>query len=380
MIHFSTFKPQTTMSVFCCCNSHRDRKSASFPNQLTSECDDIRSRPPEIPCGNPLETNELVVNDSNGPGIESRLGGQASTALSAVRIGLARNLSSQSASKHQPSVTIGISQESIHPRAKMRRLRHKMILNELRANCGTDNAIRKPLGVVRQVSAPTKLSLLRGRPRDHVEFIVPQSENVENEDTSRHFKDVKASALPLSTSPQLPASQGQASFATQCDDNQSTLGIWLEAQRVQSWEELRPGKTTMENAAVSEHTSKSNRLGVVSGSVGPTQRNPYSGNHQKSVVHLSSRVSASSIRWEQPQDYPGSGWDKESVVSESSSKQLARNYAAAMAFIDSVDSESFNHALPSPAHPQSNIHQLEDQDIDSLRLSTFPCRFRVKMF
>ena len=368
------------MSVFCCSNSHRDQKSASSPNQLTSECDDIRPRPPEIPCDNHIEANKLVVNDSNGPCIKTRRGWRASAALSAVRIGLTRNLSSQSASNHQPSVTIGNSQESIHPRAKMRRLRNKMILNELMTNYGTNNASRKALKVVRQVSAPTKLSLFRDRPRDHVEFIVPQSEDVENEDTSRHFKDVKASTLPLSTSPQLPASQGQASFTTQCDDGQSTLGIWLEAQRVQSWEEPQPEKTTMENAAVSEHTSKSNQLGVISGSVGPTERSPYSENHQKIVVHLSPRVSASSIRWEQPQEYHGSGWDKESVVSESSSKQLAQNYAAAMAFIDSVDSESLDHALPGPTHPQSNMHQLEDQDIESLRLSTFPCRFRVRMF
>lgn len=280
----------------------------------TSNYDPVN--PQTVPFGVPPEIDTLIVEDSDSEEDQPRLARKATSALSVVRSKLTRHLPMDGGDKRQSHISVRNSQEEIARRAELRRLRHRRIQDELHQEPGGDDASGMSRKTLRDPHSLTSLHQACIGPRDFIEFTVPGKGNrtidsnsskcsikskgspetgqqdrkgyavlkQENPLTKKHAKEehlwparVRQCEAPLRTSqPCSPGTMSKRSLQPKSaahvgtessvaadsflrEDDQSTLGVWLMAQAMQSEDTggicSGSDQTVVRNDNLSQHSS-----------------------------------------------------------------------------------------------------------------------------
>lgn len=398
--------------------------------------------------GLPPQIDTLIVEDSDSEENQPRLARRASAALGIVRFRLSRHLSTEHSDKRQSHISVRNSQEEIARRAELRRLRHKRIQDELHHETSGDDTSNMSRKTLRQPLSLTSLHQACIGPRDFIEFTVPEKANhtIDSSSPKRSItlqrspkgKDQDRNGCPGSkqdfsaaakhggednlwpatirqdpspdTQPCLPRTalkktpqpkhsvHGDTNSSIRVDsylkeDDQSTLGVWLIAQAMQSEDTtgicVESEGTTVRNDRLSQQKGIQNvkdckeashrRLSETSA---PSTTLPYqqassppslppstsSGKYAIDLTSKSDDEGESDILeffpifvrslLEDPVEVSHPLSNPKPVPDNSSSKYNSLG-------------PSFQ---PSPSRSQPNIHNLSLRDLRSLNLSPFRCK------
>lgn len=244
-----------------------------------------------IPFGVPLELDSLITEDSDTEKTSTHLTRRASTALDMVRSKITRHITAKHCGERQSQMSVRNSQEEIARRAELRRLRRRRIQDELHYEGGSDDVSSMSRKSLRQPLSLISLHQACIGPRDFIEFTVsdksphtidgePPKCSIKPTDSPETERKLNADSLG-STSEFLPTNGAQkeeplwpaylrqdlspdvqlclpGDLSTQSlelkqpahtdlessatgqshlgEDDQSTLGVWLIAQAMQTEE------------------------------------------------------------------------------------------------------------------------------------------------
>lgn len=401
----------------------------------------------------------LIVEDSDSEENQSRLTRRASAALGAVRSKFLRHLAGESNLKRQSQTSVGNSEEEVARRAELRRLRHKRIQNELQGTDIPDDASNQSPRTLRHPHSLTSLHQACVGPRDTLEFTVPDNANntirssspkstlkskgslesvIRKQSTHQNLNDVPNSPKksdtveehlwPVRDDDHVPTSSAQtakdllesglakvshSNNLSQTDrlsglhtdpylvaehlswDDQSTLGVWLIAQGMQSGDS---SGICMDSIGLEGPTASGQNapcLSITSGKSEPVEmlRRSVSATSNHSFTHIEHLKAASATSRVLPEIQQPSDVTPETVESEvqhdtindfpifarSLLQEPTEPIHPTMALKDAPDNTSSKYNSlrpsfqPSPTRSQLNLHNLSIRDLRSLDLSPFHC-------
>lgn len=437
---------------------HGDKAEYPHGDQQRQNSDRIAS--PSLAVTVVPEIDLLVVEDSDSDEPQPPLTRRASAALGVVKSKIIRHLSAENNPKRQSHISVGNSQEEIARRAELRRLRHRRIQDELQGE-SDDDASNRSQKTLRHLHSLTSLHQACVGPRDIIEFTVPEKANHTLESNSlkstpqsqksteastqdqtgkRELNDKKQSLVKtkgdeenlwpvnahLNHSPsttirrRLPEAGSRKSLhsndVTQTEkassllvdsrlrgdqlswDDQSTLGVWLIAQGMQSGEdsglcadeveprvpspvheggtapfvaqELKEGHVEASNKPASTTSINSDNRHRDTTTPPPGLR---SSPRQHRLVHNDGDLTESELENDALQYFP---IFSQSLLEES--PEVIPLSALKPVRLDS--SPKYNSVRPnihpSPTRSRLNIPSLTSRDLRSLELSPFHCKDR----
>ncbi|KAL7959793.1 hypothetical protein V8C34DRAFT_322635 [Trichoderma compactum] len=403
-----------------------------LPVEMQIRSRDASMLPAELPSEDPTELGQLVVDDSDGDGEEENPLTKTSSALNVVRTRLIRHISHENEPNRRSRASAGHSQEEVARRAELRRFRHQRIQEELKNEESNAESSSTSHRSTRYLSPLIDAGQPRTGPRDALEFTVEdahlnptqlpptqdaQSAGTHHKEACDSSQDQGGESNPSVTlalsgveswgqgHPLRPPSTHSSTSQklTGCSVNvprlgrflgtdnefdirhgahaweeQSSLGIWLAAQGLQSRSSsIRPG---------SSETHDGNPGIQVS-----SPRQDFGGIDSTVEAPLPTRCRENAM--EEPHDRKNSfesvsfesSLSNNRVQSEANATLLGQNPLVESDTLDiatsrPVDPSSSDYPSvlpsfqPSPNRSQSNLHHLSAEDLESLELSPFSWR------
>lgn len=411
----------------------------------------VRADSASVPLGIPAEIETLIVEDSKSEDNKPSLPRKASIVFSIVRSKLLRHAPAEHDERRQSHISVRNSEEEIARRAELRRLRHKRIQDELHHDISGDDTSNISPNSLRQPHSLTSLYQACIGPRDVLEFTVP--DRIKDAiDSNSPTSSIKLGCLPnlpkvrqgdhkgdldskqkrlgskehagevhlwpvhlrqdhpssSNTGPRMAEAVSRKSLPTKSttsaerdhsvradsylkEDDQSTLGVWLIAQAMQS--EDNEG-----NRAESDHTVVRNDT-AGENSVQSDKEYPEESHKRLSQASMSfpdPPEQPSSRLPSPPSPPPGDDAidnvaeredDSESDVLQffpifaksllGEAPEIAPPSPPSKSAPDSSSSKYNSHRpsiLPSPSRSQPNVHNLSLRDLRNLDLSPFQCK------
>lgn len=409
----------------------------------------VRVDPTSVPLGIPAEIEALIVEDSKSEDSKPSLPRKASIVFSIVRSKLSRHAPAEHDEKKQSHISVRNSEEEIARRAELRRLRHRRIQDELHHDISGDDASNISPNSLRQPHSLTSLYQACIGPRDALEFTVPDRIKDAIDSTSP-TSSIKLGSLPKvrqgdhkgdldskqkrlgskehtgeehlwpvhlrqdhpsssNTGPRLTETVSRKSLPAKSttfverdlsvradsylkEDDQSTLGVWLIAQAMQS-------EDTAGNCAESDHTVVHNDT-TNQDSTQSDKKCPGESRRRLSQTSASSsdppERRPSSPLPSPPSPPPGEPAADNVATREDDSEsdvlqffpifakslleeppEIALTPPPSKPVPDSSSSRYNSHRpsiLPSPSRSQLNVHNISLRDLRNLDLSPFQCK------
>ncbi|KAK4083035.1 uncharacterized protein Triagg1_1925 [Trichoderma aggressivum f. europaeum] len=400
-----------------------------LPVEMQIRSRDASMLPAELPSEDPTELGQLVVDDSDGEGEEENPLTKTSSALNVVRTKLIRHISHENEPNRRSRASAGHSQEEVARRAELRRFRHQRIQEELKNEESNAESSSTSHRSTRYLSPLIDAGQPRIGPRDALEFTVedahlnpaqpPPTQDAQSAET--HHKEACGSSQDQggeSKSPVTPALSGVEGWdqghplrppsthsstsqkLTGCSVNvprlgrflgadnefdirhgahaweeQSSLGIWLAAQGLQSRSSsVRPGssETHDKNPGIQVFSPREDFGGIDSTVEAPLPtrcrendvEEPHDGKNSFESVSFESSLSNNRVQSEANATFLG-----RHVLLEPDTLDIGT--------LKPVDPSSSDYPSvlpsfqPSPNRSQSNLHHLSAEDLESLELSPF---------
>jgi hypothetical protein len=409
----------------------------------------VRVDSASVPLGVPAEIEALIVEDSKSEDNKPSLPRKASIVFSIVRSKLSRHTPAEHEEKKQSHISVRNSEEEIARRAELRRLRHRRIQDELHHDIRGGNARNISPNSLRQPHSLTSLYQACIGPRDVLEFTVP--DRIKDAiDTNSPTSSIKLGRLPKvrqgdhkgdldskqkrlggkehtgeerlwpvhlrqdhpsssNTGPRLTETISRNSLPTESttfverdlsvradlylkEDDQSTLGVWLIAQAMQS-EDTAGNCAESDYTVVHNGTANQNSVQSVKECLEESRRGLSQTSESSSGPP---EPQPSSPLFSPPSPPPGEPAIDDASTREDDSESDVLQFFPIFAkslleeppeveirpppsksVPDSSSSKYNSHRasfLPSPSRSQLNVHNLSLRDLRNLDLTPFQCK------